>query len=75
LLSAVEEAEAALEKDRTIDSFVNAMKNLTPTINTFFDNVLVMDKDDQLKNNRLSVLQRISGLSAGLADLSHMEGF
>jgi glycyl-tRNA synthetase len=75
LLAAVEKAEAALEKDRTIDSFVKAIKTLTPTINMFFDQVLVMDKDEQIKNNRLAILQRVSGLSAGLADLSHMEGF
>jgi len=75
LLAAVEIAEAALEKNRTIDTFVNAIKTLTPTINMFFDQVLVMDKDEQIKNNRLAILQRVSRLSADLADLSHMEGF
>jgi len=34
-----------------------------------------MDKDEDVKQNRLAVLQRVSGLACGLADLSQMEGF
>jgi glycyl-tRNA synthetase beta chain len=44
-------------------------------INTFFENVLVMDKDPKVKENRLAILQKITALSTGLADLSFLEGF
>lgn len=75
LYAGVEKARVALEKDRSIDTFAHQIMALTPTINTFFDNVLVMDKDENVKNNRLAVLQRVSALSDGLADLSQLEGF
>jgi glycyl-tRNA synthetase beta subunit len=48
---------------------------MVPAINKFFDNVLVMDKDDAMKKNRLGLIQRIAALSDGIADLSHLEGF
>lgn len=46
-----------------------------PFINAFFDKVLVMAEDQKVKENRLGLLQRIAGLSNGIADLSHLEGF
>ena len=75
LYAGVEKAQNALNKEKTLDNFFTEIKSLTPTINTFFENVLVMDKDEEVKNNRLAVLQCLSALSDGLADLSHMEGF
>ncbi len=75
LFNAVEKAESALNKNRTIDVFFTELESLTPCINTFFENVLVMDKDPDVKHNRLAVLQCVSALTNGLADLSYMEGF
>ena len=75
LLAAVEKAESALDNDQSIDTFCVALETLTPIINTFFDQVLVMDEDVDIKRNRLAVLQRVSALASGLADLSQMEGF
>jgi glycyl-tRNA synthetase beta subunit len=48
---------------------------MVPEITQFFDDVLVMDKDDKVKNNRLALLQRIAVLADGVADLSALEGF
>ena len=48
---------------------------MVPEINQFFDNVLVMEKDTVIKENRLAILQKISTLSAGTADYSQLEGF
>jgi len=46
-----------------------------PKINTFFDDVLVMVEDQNVRNNRLGMLQRIAALADGVADMSRLEGF
>lgn len=59
----------------TVDEFLNIVVKLTPAINSFFDKVLVMAEDKKIKENRLGLLQKISSLSNGIADLSKLEGF
>ena len=44
------------------------MQELTVPINNFFDNVMVMDKDEQIKNNRLALLKNIDTLIKSIAD-------
>ena len=39
-------------------------------VDSFFDGVLVMDKDEKIKNNRLALLWHISDIFSGLADFS-----
>jgi len=58
-----------------IDSFLKNVVTLIPSINTFFDKVLVMAEDEKVKRNRLGLLQKIASLSDGAADLSKLEGF
>jgi glycyl-tRNA synthetase beta chain len=43
---------------------------LRPHVDRFFDNVMVMDKDDQVRFNRLSLLADISSLFHQIADFS-----
>jgi len=59
----------------TVDDFLNIIVKLIPSINAFFDKVLVMADDKKVKENRLGLLQRIASLSSGIADLSKLEGF
>jgi len=59
----------------TVDEFLEIVVKLIPSINAFFDKVLVMAEDKKVKENRLGLLQRISALSSGIADLSKLEGF
>ncbi|RIK31664.1 MAG: glycine--tRNA ligase subunit alpha/beta [Anaerolineae bacterium] len=59
----------------TVDEFLNIVVALIPSINAFFDKVLVMAEDKKLQENRLGLLQQIAGLSKGIADLSKLEGF
>ena len=73
LLEAYENAAANL--DGSITSLVAALSGLEPAISSFFDNVLVMDEDASIRENRLALLQRIAGLAKGIADLSQLEGF
>jgi len=58
-----------------LQAFLDAFKPLIPTIQAFFDAVMVMAEDPDQRANRLGLLQQIAALPAGLVDLSHLEGF
>ncbi|MBN1452444.1 MAG: hypothetical protein JW963_15620 [Anaerolineales bacterium] len=51
------------------------MGTLIPTINKFFDEVLVMAEEEDVRGNRLALVGQIAGLADGIADLSKLEGF
>ncbi len=59
----------------TVDEFLNIVVKLIPSINAFFDKVLVMAEDETIKQNRLALVGQIASLSRGIADLSKLEGF
>jgi glycyl-tRNA synthetase len=65
----------ALPRPRTVGELLEALSRLVPAINAFFDAVLVMTEEEQLRRNRLGLVKTIASLSAGLADLSKLEGF
>ncbi|MBK9052380.1 MAG: glycine--tRNA ligase subunit beta [Chloroflexi bacterium] len=67
--------QVAAANPTTIPAFLNALRQLTPAINAFFDGVLVMDEDQAVRENRLALLQHIAHLSHDLADFSQLEGF
>lgn len=48
------------------------MKNLKEPVDRFFDNVMVMDKNEDLKRNRLSMLGEIRELFFTIADFSKL---
>jgi glycyl-tRNA synthetase len=73
LYEAVQSLPEKTEGD--VDSFLHNVVTLIPSINTFFDEVLVMAEDQKVRGNRLGLLQRIASLSDGMADLSKLEGF
>jgi glycyl-tRNA synthetase len=73
LLAAVE-WEASV-KDGTVGTLVASLRRLQPAIATLFDNVLIMDEDTAIRENRLALLQAVAGLADGVADLSVLEGF
>ena len=53
--------------------FLDALSHidkLKPVINNFFDRVLVMDKEERIKINRLALLQDLSEILKSVADLS-----
>jgi glycyl-tRNA synthetase len=75
LFKALQTAEAASRGEGSVDDFLNAFVPMIPAVDTFFDKVLVMADDKALRQNRLGLLQRISALSNGVADLSKLEGF
>jgi glycyl-tRNA synthetase len=58
-----------------VDALLNSIVALIPSINTFFDKVLVMAEEQSIRENRLGLLQRIAALADGVADLGKLEGF
>ncbi|MCJ7434159.1 MAG: glycine--tRNA ligase subunit beta, partial [Anaerolineales bacterium] len=75
LFKALDKAEKAKRAEESVDDFLNAFVPMMPSVNAFFDKVLVMAEDKKLQENRLGMLQRIAALSSGVADLSKLEGF
>jgi len=49
-----------------------ALASIKDQIDAFFDKVLVMAKDESVKNNRLALLSTVRGLYVSLADLSRL---
>jgi len=71
--------EALLEAEKTVsrllaqkdmDAAFARIAGLKPRVDAFFDTVLVMDENPEVRKNRLALLQRISDLFARLADFS-----
>jgi len=61
----------ALEvKDKIKENIFNSLFDLEKPINTFFDSVLVMDKDEKIRDNRLALLHLIKGIFDSLGDFS-----
>ena len=75
LLLALEAAEGSPGRPGSVNDFLAAFEPLVEPITRFFDDVLVMVDDEELKQSRLALLQRIVALAGGTADLSVMEGF
>ncbi len=69
------EVSAQPSRFEDVDGFLTAIVALIPAINEFFDNVLVMAEDKALQENRLGLVQKITNLADGIADLSKLEGF
>jgi glycyl-tRNA synthetase beta chain len=46
--------------------------SLRKHVDAFFDTVMVMDKDAEVKNNRLALLAGITGLFSQIADFSRL---
>ena len=67
--------EAVLDMVHDIPSLAAALTALQPAIDTFFEDVLVMADDPDLRVARLALVQAIAALPDGLADLALLRGF
>jgi glycyl-tRNA synthetase beta chain len=52
------------------DLVLKELASLRPPVDAFFDGVMVMDKDEKIRFNRLSLLAEISALFHNIADFS-----
>ena len=51
------------------------LHKLAPTINAYFDKVLVNAEEPTLRQARLALVQQIAQLPTSVADLSRLQGF
>jgi glycyl-tRNA synthetase beta chain len=51
-----------------------ALVNLRAPVNDFFEGVMVMDENLEVRNNRLALLREVQALLGGVADLSRLPG-
>jgi glycyl-tRNA synthetase beta chain len=65
------EINSLLEENEYYDA-IRLLSSLEESINSFFDNVLVMDKNEEIKNNRLSLIKNIQQLALRIADFSKL---
>jgi len=73
LCKAYEAAAAKVEKEIAAQDYAGAiatLSQLAAPIDAFFDGVMVMDKDDKIKNNRLGLLKLVDNLVCQVADFS-----
>ena len=78
LYAAWQAAEArvkAAPPDQAVTVLGEALRDLREPINRFFTDLLVMADDPAVREARLALLQRISALPDGIADLSQLQGF
>ncbi len=73
LFSSLENIKLRVEKgiaEKDFSAALNKLAGLRPPVDSFFDNVMVMDKDEKIRYNRLSLLSEISALFHKIADFS-----
>lgn len=66
-----EAAETAL-KERRFADVLKTNDVLAAPVNKFFDDVMVMDKDEAIKHNRLALLGEVKRLVNSVADMSQL---
>ena len=73
LYQAYTSTESAVESLVTGEDYtgaIDALTELAKPIDAFFDGVLVMDKDEAVKNNRLGLLKAIDETESRVADFT-----
>ncbi len=75
LFAAVLGAESVNREMGSIDDFFTMFQPLVPVITHYFDEILVMAEEPELRSNRLGTIQRVVKLAHNVLDLSRLEGF
>jgi glycyl-tRNA synthetase len=80
LYESYQTASAKLPDEGGVDAFLSAFVPMLPAITSYFgtgkgDGVLVNAPDPAIRRNRIALLQAISAMQRGRADLSHLSGF
>lgn len=70
-LAAAQNAGQSLEK-RDYIGVLMTLAELTTLIDNFFEEVMVMDKDEAIRNNRLALLKSITDIALKVADFSKL---
>jgi len=65
-------AEVAAAADKGLNDLYAALADIQPTIAAYFEATMVMDKNEAVKNNRLTELSKLANLAMGLGDLDQL---
>ncbi|WP_300361137.1 glycine--tRNA ligase subunit beta [Fusobacterium sp.] len=77
LYSYVEDLDKATEKllsEKDYKGYLGAIVEGEEIINNYFNTVMINDKDEAIKNNRLSQMKRLDDIYEKMADLNCIEG-
>ena len=56
--------------NKDFNSALTALARIKPTVDDFFEKVMVMAEDEKVRNNRLYLLQKLSSQMNAVADIS-----
>ncbi len=73
-VQALEGEVAPLIKSGNYTEALKRLAGLRPTVDEYFDKVMVMADDSAVRNNRLALLNRLSNLFMNVADISRLQG-
>lgn len=68
----VQHAEETFQNHQEPSARYQALKELSPSIDAFFDENMVMADDQSIKYNRLALLKQLNQLTSTLADFSYL---
>ena len=69
------EALSNIDPSDTVDDFLSSFTAIIPAVTSFFDEVLVMTDDLDVRSNRIALLSSVSRLANGVVNMSKMDGF
>jgi glycyl-tRNA synthetase len=75
LFEAHQLAAAQLTDESNVGDFLTAFAPMQPAIAAFFEKVLVNTSDPAVRASRIGLLQAISAMQTGRADLGYLNGF
>ncbi len=70
--NAVKVVAGELINKKDFNGVLDALKKISAPIDSFFDSVMVMDENLEIRNNRLALLKSIDNLLAEIADFSKL---
>ena len=69
------EALSNIDPSDTVDDFLSSFTAIIPAVTSFFDEVLVMTDDLDVRSNRIALLSSVSRLANDVVNMSKMDGF
>lgn len=69
----IEKSVAPIIEQGEYSKALTSLASLKPTIDSFFDDVMVMDDKDNIRNNRLALVSRVKNQFAAIADISCLQ--
>lgn len=72
-LSALEKVVTPKFESREYTQALTDLAQLRSTIDTFFDDVMVMDENEKVRNNRIALLAKVNRLFSTVADISLLQ--